>query len=68
MKNFYFKANNKVRELEGAAPNMSVESRKILIHSFFNARFNYCPLIWMLHNLRNNNMKRNLTMSEINIQ
>ena len=27
------------------------------MNSFFNAQFNYCPLIWMLHSRSNNNKK-----------
>ena len=30
------------------------------MNSFFNAQFNYCPLVWMLHSRRNNNIIRNL--------
>ena len=40
------KANNKLRALATATPYMSVEKKKILI---FNAQFNYCLLVWMLH-------------------
>ena len=54
------KANNKLRALARATPYMSVEKKKILMNSFFNAQFNYCPLIWMLHSRRNNNIIRNL--------
>ena len=39
---------------------MNVEMKKILMNSFFNAQFNYCPPVWMLHSIRNNNMIRNL--------
>ena len=39
---------------------MSVEKEKILINSFFNAQFNYGPLIWMLLSRRNNSIIRNL--------
>ena len=39
------KANNKLRALARATPYMSVEKRKILMNSFFNAQLNYCPLI-----------------------
>ena len=39
---------------------MNVEKKKILMNSFFNAQFNYCPPVWMLHSSRNNNMIRNL--------
>ena len=30
------------------------------MNSFFNAQFNYCPVVWMLHSCRNNNFMRNL--------
>ena len=30
------------------------------MNCFFNAQFNYSPLIWMLHSRRNNNIIRNL--------
>ena len=32
----------------------------ILMNSFFNAQFNYCPLRRMLHSRRNNNIIKNL--------
>ena len=35
---------------------MRVEKKKIPMNSFFNAQFNYCQLIWMLHTRRNNNI------------
>ena len=31
--------------------------QSILMNSFFNAQFNYCPLVRMLHSRRNNNIK-----------
>ena len=37
---------------------MSVEKKKILMNSFFNTGFNYCPLIWKLHSRRNSNIIR----------
>ena len=43
------KANNKIRALARATPYMSLENEKLPITSFFNAQFNYCPLIWILH-------------------
>ena len=49
------KANNKLRALARATPYMSLEN-KLLINSSFNAQFNYCPLIWMLHK-RSNKVK-----------
>ena len=44
-------ANKKLKALARTTPDMSVQKKKILINSFFNAQFNYCPLIWMLHSL-----------------
>ena len=49
------KANNKLRALARAKPYMTIEKRKLLMNSFFNAQLNYCPLIWMLHSRCNNN-------------
>ena len=39
-----------------ASPYMNAEKKKILMNSFFNAQFNYCPLVWMLHSRMNNNI------------
>ena len=49
------KVNNKLRALARATPYMPIERRKLLMNSFFNAQFNYCPLIWMLQSRCNNN-------------
>ena len=51
------KANNKLRVLARTTPCMSLEKKKLLMNSFFNAQFNYCPLIWMLHSRSNNNLR-----------
>ena len=45
VKTLYCKANNKLRALARATPYMSVEKKKILMNSLFNAQFNYCPLV-----------------------
>ena len=42
------KANNKLRALARATPYMNIEKKKLLMNSFFNAQFSYCPLLWML--------------------
>ena len=60
VKTLYSKANNKLRALARTTSYMSVEKKKILMNSLFNAQFNYCPLVWMLHSRRNNNIIRNL--------
>ena len=49
------KANKKLRALARVTPYMNLEKKKIVMNSFFNAQFNYCPLIWMLHSRKNNN-------------
>ena len=49
------KANRKLRALARTNPYMNLQKRKVLLNAFFNAQFNYCPLIWMLHSRRNNN-------------
>ena len=54
------KANKKLRALARTTPYMSVEKKKILMNSFFNAQFNYFLLVRMLHSRRNNNIIRNL--------
>ena len=47
-------ANKKLRALARVTPHMTLEKKKIVMNSFFNAQFNYCPLIWMLHSRKNN--------------
>ena len=54
------KANNKLRALARATPYMPLKKKKLLMNSFFNAQFNYCPLIWMLHSRNNNNKIKHL--------
>ena len=49
------KENSELRALARTTTYMNIEKRKLLINSFFNAQFNYCPLIWMLHSCYNNN-------------
>ena len=52
------KANNRLRAL--ARATMAIEKGKPLMNSFFNAKLNYCPLIWMLHSRCNNNKIKHL--------
>ena len=49
------KANTKLRALARVTPYMTLEKKKIVMNSFFNSQFNYCPLVWMFHSRRNNN-------------
>ena len=54
------KANKKLRALARVTSYMTLEKKKIVMNSFFNAQFNYCPLIWMLHSRKNNNKIKHL--------
>ena len=54
------KANNKLRAFARATSYMSLEKKKLLMTSFFNAQFDYCALIWILHNLSNNTKIKHL--------
>ena len=49
------KAANKLRSLARVTSFMSLPKKKLFLNSFFNAQFNYCPLIWILHSRSNNN-------------
>ena len=55
VKNISQKANSKLRVLARATPYMDIRKWKLLLNACFNAQFNYCPLIWMLHSRCNNN-------------
>ena len=50
----YHKENEKFRSIARVTPYMTLEKKKIVMNSFFNAQFNYCPLIWMLQSRGNN--------------
>ena len=53
------KANRKVNILSRVVPYMSLSKKKILMNSFFNSQFGYCPLIWMFHSrIMNNKINR----------
>ena len=54
------KANRKLRALARRTPYMNLQKRKVLMNAFFNAQFNYCPLIWMLYSRQNNNKVKHL--------
>ena len=54
------KANKELRALAQGTPYMNPQKRKVLMNAFFNAQFNYCLLIWMLHSRQNNNKIKHL--------
>ena len=53
------KASFKVNALSRIVPCRSLCKKKILMNSFFNSQFSYCPLIWMFHSrIMNNKINR----------
>ena len=53
------KASRKVNALTRVLPYMSLSKKKILMNSFFNSQFSYCPLICMFHSrIMNNKINR----------
>ena len=54
------KANRKLRVLARETAYIYLQKRKCLMNTFFNAQFNYCPLIWMLHSRQNSNKIKHL--------
>ena len=54
------KANKNLRAIARVTPYMTLEKKKIVMNSFFNAQFNYYPLIWMLHSRKNDNKIKHL--------
>ena len=47
------KANNKLRALVRAVRTCHSKKKKLLMSSSFNAQFNFCPLILVLHSRSN---------------
>ena len=49
------KANRKLQALTRVSKYITLNKRRILMKSFLISQFNYCPLIWMIHNRVVNN-------------
>ena len=49
------KASKKLHALYRVASYMGMEKRRLLMKSFIQSQFGYCPLIWMLHSRKLNN-------------
>ena len=54
---YAIKQIKKLSALARVTPYMTLEEKEIVMNSFFNAQFNYCPLIWMLHSRKNNKIR-----------
>ena len=48
------KGNQKLHALMRVAKYMSEEKLRLLMKTFIESQFNYCPLVWMFHNRRIN--------------
>ena len=49
------KANNKLHALMRVSKYLRMEKLRLLLKSFIESQFNYCPLIWMCHSRALNN-------------
>ena len=49
------KVSKKINALCRVTTYMSLEKRRIVMKTFVESQFNYCPLIWMLHSRTLNN-------------
>ena len=49
------KASLKLNVLARIAPFMNVSKKRIIMKSFIESQFGYCPLIWMFHSRGLNN-------------
>ena len=49
------KASTKLNALARIAPFMNVSKKRIIMKSFIESQFGYCPLIWMFHSRGLNN-------------
>ena len=49
------KASQKLHALARIAQYMTIEKRRIIMNTFINSQFGYCPLIWMFHSRVLNN-------------
>ena len=49
------KVSRKINAFWRVANYMSLEKRRVVMKTFIESQFNYCPLIWMFHSRTINN-------------
>ena len=49
------KASQKLNALARISSYMDLQKRRIIMKSFINSQFGYCPLVWMFHSRKLNN-------------
>ena len=52
---YAIKQIKKLRTLARVTSYMTLEKKKIVMNSFFNAQFNYCLITWILLSRKNSN-------------
>ena len=55
IENLCKKASQKVNALSRIAPLMKFEQRRLIMNSFINSHFSYCPIVWMFHSKKIDN-------------
>ena len=55
MLNMCSKANRKLTILSRMFKYLTFEKKRILVSSYFESQFKYCPLVWMFHGRQSNN-------------
>ena len=55
VRNFCKKAGSKLNALSRQCKILPFHKRKLLMNSFFDSQFAYCPLVWMCHSRKMNN-------------
>ena len=53
--NLYIKGNQKLHALARISKYLSQDKLKIIMKTFIQSQFNYCPLVWMFHSRTLNN-------------
>ena len=61
------KASQKIHILARIKSYMSLNKRRLLMKTFVESPFNYCPSIWMLHSRRLNNNINNVYKRSLRI-
>ena len=60
MDNTCKKANNKLQALARIAKYLSPDKLRIIMKTFIESQFNYCPLTWMFHSRQQNSKIKKL--------
>jgi len=58
--NICSKVGRKISALARVCGFLSEDKKLVLLNSFINSQFSYCPLIWMMHSRTSNNMINHL--------